>query len=95
MDVVGRCDVTISGKTYDTVCLMDIGTYDGGTVTEQYIDPNGRTVLWRRFNRKNERWLFDGFESVENSALAENESLLVNGEECFHWYDCITDYLYK
>ena len=95
MDVVGRCDVTISGKTYDTVCLMDIGTYDGGTVTEQYIDRNGRTVLWRRFNRKNERWLFDGFESVENSALAENESLFVNGEECFHWYDCITDYLFK
>ena len=93
MDVVGRYDVTINGRTYDTVCLMDVCTYDEFTVSEQYIDRNGRTVLWRRFNKKNQRWMFDGFESVDDEKLGNNEKLIVNGEECLHWYDCITDYV--
>ncbi|MBQ1307836.1 MAG: sigma-70 family RNA polymerase sigma factor [Erysipelotrichaceae bacterium] len=93
MDVVGRYDVTINGKTYDTICLMDVCTYDEYTVSEQYIDRNGHTVLWRRFNRKNRRWLFDRFESVDGLKLQGNEKLIVNGEECLHWYDCITEYV--
>lgn len=93
MDVVGRYEVTINGNTYDTVCLMDIGAYDDNTVSEQYIDANGRTVLWRRFNRRNVRWLFDRFEEVPAGQLDNSEYLTVNGETCYHWYDCITDYI--
>ena len=93
MDVVGRYEVTINGRTYDTICLMDICTYDEYTISEQYIDRSGHTVLWRRFNRKNKRWLFDGFETADDSRLKENEKLIVNGEECLHWYDCITEYI--
>lgn len=93
MDVVGRYEVTINGKTYDTVCLMDIGVYDENTITEQYIDRNGRTVLWRRFNNNNQRWNFDHFEDIPEEELKENESIIVNGKVCYHWYDCITDYI--
>ena len=93
MDVVGRYEVTINGRTYDTVCLMDIGAYDENTISEQYIDCNGRTVLWRRFNNNNQRWNFDHFEDVPEEELQENESITVNGKTCYHWYDCITDYI--
>ena len=93
MDVVGRYEVTINGRTYDTVCLMDIGAYDENTISEQYIDRNGRTVLWRRFNNNNQRWNFDHFEDVPEEELQENESITVNGKTCYHWYDCITDYI--
>ena len=93
MDVVGRYKVSINGKAYDTICLMDIGVYDNNTYTEQYIDRNGRTVLWRRFNHKNRRWLFDGFEDLPEEVLEKNEKIVVNGTVCYHWYDCITDYI--
>lgn len=93
MDVVGRYEVTINGKTYDTVCLMDIGVYDENTITEQYIDRNGRTVLWRRFNNNNQRWNFDHFEDIPEEEIKGNESIIVNGKVCYHWYDCITDYI--
>lgn len=93
MDVVGRYEVTICGKTYDTVCLMDIGKYDENTVCEQYIDVNGRTVLWRRFNKKNWRWNFDHHEEILDDKLKDNEAIVVNGVTCYHWYDCITDYI--
>lgn len=93
MDVVGRYKVSINGKAYDTICLMDIGLYDENTYSEQYIDRNGRTVLWRRFNRKNQRWLFDGFEELPEEKLEKNEKIIVNGTICYHWYDCITDYI--
>ena len=93
MDVVGRYEVTINGKTYDTVCMMDIGTYDENSITEQYIDRNGRTVLWRRFNKDNWRWNYDHFEEILDEKLKNNESITVNGRTCYHWYDCITDYI--
>ncbi|MBQ9037468.1 MAG: sigma-70 family RNA polymerase sigma factor [Erysipelotrichaceae bacterium] len=93
MDVVGRYDVTINNRTYDTVCLMDIGSYDENTISEQYIDSNGRTVLWRRFNKSNWRWNFDHHEEILDDKLKDNETITVDGVVCYHWYDCITDYV--
>lgn len=91
LDVVSRCTVTIGGKSYDTVCVMDCETYDQGVVTEQYLDKNGRTVLWRRFNCDD--WQFERCGKRWTELLPENERITVNGVTCVHWYDCITDYI--
>lgn len=91
LDIVGRYFVTINGKTYDTVCVMDIETYNSGVVTEQYLDRNGRTILWRRFNRDD--WAMDRFQKRWSEQLPDNETITVNGNTYVHWYDCITDYI--
>ncbi len=93
LDVVGRYEIKIGGKVYDTICVMDIETYDGGVVSEQYLDKNGRTILWRRFNRND--WAKDRYKKNWTEILPENERITVNGEVCVHWYDCITDYIYE
>ena len=87
MDVVGRCQVTLDGVTHDTVCLMDLGLYDGSIVSEQFIDREGRTVLWRRFNRDD--WAMDRYGQRWSELLPENERITVNGQVCVHWYDCL------
>ncbi len=92
LDIVGRYLVTINGKTYDTVCVMDIETYDAGVVSEQYLDRNGRTILWRRFNRDD--WALDRYGRPWSEQLPENERITVNGITYVHWYDCITDYIF-
>ena len=89
LDVVGRCTVRINGRSYDTVCVMDCCTYLGGVVSEQYLDAQGRTILWRRFNRDD--WRIGQYGSSWSERLPENERLRVNGETYVHWYDCITD----
>ena len=92
LDVVGRYEVTINGKRYDTVCVMDIELYNEAVATEQYIDRNGRTVLWRRFNRDD--WAVDQFGGRHwSEQLPENERITINGETYVHWYDCISDYI--
>ena len=91
LDVVGRYDVSINGKTYDTVCVVDAGAYEEGVVTEQYLDRNGRTVLWRRFNRSD--WMQESYKRPWTELLPENERITVDGETYVHWYDCITDYV--
>ena len=91
LDVVGRCSVTIGGKCFDTVCVMDCETYDQGVVSEQYLDKNGRTVLWRRFNCDD--WQFERCGKCWTELLPDNERITVNGVTCVHWYDCITDYI--
>ena len=93
VDVVGRYRVTIAGKTYDTVCVMDIECYNDAVASEQYVDQNGRTVLWRRFNRDD--WAIDRFGGKPwSEKFPENERLTINGETYVHWYDCISDYIF-
>lgn len=92
-DIVGRYIVTIAGKSYDTVCVMDIETYNPNVVSEQYLDKNGRTILWRRFNRDD--WALDHYKKLWSEHLPENDRITVNGVTYVHWYDCVTDYIFQ
>ena len=92
VDVVGRYRVTIGGKSYDTVCVMDIDCFNDAVASEQFVDQNGRTVLWRRFNRDD--WAIERFGGKPwSEKLPDNERLTINGETYVHWYDCISDYI--
>lgn len=88
---MGRYNVTIGGKTYDTLCIMNFHTYSDGAMTEQFIDENGRTVLCRRFNKND--WAYRRYGKLWTEMFPENETLTVNGETFVHWYDLITDYI--
>ena len=89
VDIVGRYTVTINDKTYDTICVMDIGHFNNRIAIEQYLDKNGRTVLWRRFNRND--WANKRYGKLWTEMLPQNERLTINGETYVHWYDCVTD----
>ena len=92
LDAVGRYEVTVGGKTYDTVCVMDLECFNDGVASEQYVDRAGRTVLWRRFNRDD--WAFDRYGEKWSRMLPENQRLSVNGQTYVHWYDCVSDYIF-
>jgi len=91
LDVVGRYMVTMNGKAYDTICVMDIEANVNGTVTEQFIDENGRTVLWRIYCQND--FLFPKYQKLWTEMRPDSETLSVNGLTYVHWYDCITDYI--
>lgn len=93
LDVVGQYTVTIGGKSYDTICIMDIETYNGGVASEQFLDASGRTILWRRFNRDD--WAVEHYKKPWSQQLPGNERLIINGQTYVHWYDCITDRILK
>ena len=90
-DVVGRYKVTIGDKEYDTVCVMNVGHFNSRIAIEQYLDKNGRTILWRRFNKND--WAKHRYGKEWTELLPDNERLTINGETYVHWYDCITDYI--
>lgn len=92
LDITGRYTVTINGKSYDTVCVMDLENCVSGVVTEQFLDQNGRTILWRRFNRDD--WALEHWQKKWSEQLPENEQLTINGARFVQWYDCITDYIF-
>lgn len=92
LDVVGRYSVIINGRIYDTVCVMDVECFNDSVTSEQFLDKNGKTVLWRRFNRDD--WAFHRYGKKWTELLPENETLTINGEIYVHWYDYITDYIF-
>ena len=87
MDIVGRCELNLDGRIHDTVCLMDLGMYEEGMISEQYLNCEGHTVLWRRFNRDD--WAIHRYEKRWSELLPENEQLTINGQRYVHWYDCL------
>lgn len=93
VDVVGRYRVAMGGKTYDTICVMDVQAFNDQVVTEQFLDRNGRTILWRRYNRDD--WALEHFGGRPwSEKLPNNDRLIVNGQTFVHWYDCISDYIF-
>ena len=93
-DIAGRYQITINHRVFDTVRLIDYQNGEqGGMLCEYYLDKNGRTVLWRRFNQNN--WGNQRSGKLWSEMLPENERLMVNGEIYVHWYDCITDILWR
>ena len=91
LDIAGRYTLTIGDKTFDTVCVMDIFPPENGILIEQYLDQNGKTILWRRFNKDN--WAFDRYGETWSKKLPANERIIVNDETYIHFYDCITEYI--
>lgn len=92
-DIVGSFKITFNNKVYETVRLIDYQNGNhGGMLCEYYIDKNGRTVLWRRFNKND--WANKSYGKLWTEMYPENERLIVNGEIYVHWYDCITDYMF-
>lgn len=91
MDVVGRYTVSINGRSYDTICVIMHEAYMGGMVSEQFIDQNGRTVLWRRFNAND--WKLEHYGRTWSEMLPDSDTLIINGKTYVHWYDCITSYI--
>ena len=87
-DIVGRYSVTIGSRSFDTVALLEIGE---GIMTILYVDQNGRTVLFRRYNCFD--WKSDQYKALWTEKLPESEVLLVNNDKYVHWYDCISDYV--
>ena len=88
-DCVGRYTVHFEDKAYDTNLLISI--FNGGPLTEQYIDKNGRTVLWRRFNRDD--WAIERYGQKWSERFPKNNRITVNGVIYVHWYDCISNYV--
>ena len=92
VDVVGRYKVTLGNKEYDTVCVMDIQCFNDEVASEEYLDKDGKSILWRRFNKND--WAYKRYGKLWTEMLPNNERLVINGETYVHWYDCVSDYIF-
>ena len=79
-DVVGKYRVTMNGKEYDTVLVINTEDPEQ-VVTESYIGMDGHTVLFRQFITENLAVQLQG----------SSEVLTVNGRAYYHAADCIRD----
>ena len=85
--MVGRCRLTLDGREHDCIAVMDLSAYEEGVVSLQFINRDGRTLLWQRYNRDD--WALDRYGKRWSALLPENERITVNGALFVHWYDCL------
>ncbi|MCX6377531.1 MAG: hypothetical protein NTU88_16100, partial [Armatimonadetes bacterium] len=94
MSPVGAYDVCVAGRTWRCLRLIH---QESGALVEAYVNEEGRTVLWRRYNAAPE-WSQDRVKgpyqtpgAVERLRELGNHRIVYNGIEYVHWYDCMTD----
>ena len=84
-DLIGRYTLEIQGRIYDTVAMLQVCA--DGIAVVQYLDREGRTILFRRFNRAD--WKQERYGELWTKRLPDSERIIINGEEYVHWYDCL------
>ena len=87
LDVVGRCDLTLDGETADCIAVMDLSACAEGVASLQFLDRQGRTLLWQRYNRDD--WELSRYGRRWSELLPDNDRITVNGTTFVHWYDCL------
>jgi len=87
-DIIGRYTVQIGSRSFDTVALLEI--YEG-MATISYIDQNGRTALFRRYNRFD--WKIGHYKMSWTEKLPNSEVIIINNDKYVHWYDCVSDFV--
>ncbi|MBR6776480.1 MAG: hypothetical protein IKM27_01900 [Clostridia bacterium] len=88
-DAVGKYTVEMNGKEYDTVLVVNVSSLDQGILTEEYLDAQGNSVLYRRFERGTNRRVPN--EPCFKEYLPDSERVFVNGEEFVLWTDTINE----
>ena len=87
LDVVGRCQLTLGGKITDCIAIMDLSAAKEGVASLQFLNRDGRTLLWQRYNRDD--WELGRYGKRWTELLPENERITINRETFVHWYDCL------
>ena len=87
LDVVGRCDLVLDGKPNDCIAIMDLSACLEGIASLQFLNREGRTLLWQRYNRDD--WEMNRYGRRWSELLKDNDRLTVNGDTYVHWYDCL------
>ena len=92
---VGAYDVTIGTKVHRCLRVIE-ARFDEHILVDAYINADGRTVLFRRYNSglywsRRTPGLEHSRGAVERLAELGNHRIVFNGVEYYHWYDCITD----
>lgn len=88
-DLIGRYEVDICGKKHDTVAMMNMMA--NGIAVIQYLNRDGRTVLFRRFDRNDRQ--YESWGELYTEMYPDSERMTIGGETYVHWYDCIPDHV--
>lgn len=87
----GVFTVRVGERTFTCLRVIDVDEDAGedGILVEAYLEPGGRTVLFRRYNGR--LWKLGPTRPPWDEALPEHRCLVIDGVVFVHWYDCLTD----
>lgn len=89
-DIVGRYLVKIGSKEYDTIRQIYFNSHN--ELVENYINTQGKVVLFRRFNRFDWRYK-KGYDQLWTDMFPYSDRIILNGDIYVHWYNCLPIYV--
>jgi len=86
----GMFTISVGDRRFTCLRVLDVPERvdEGGTLVEAYLEKNGRTVLFRRYNGR--KWKLGGERRPWDEAFPEHRRLVIEGVTYVHWYDCLT-----
>ncbi len=89
-DIVGRYLVKIGNNEYDTIRQIYFNSHN--ELVENYINTEGKVVLFRRFNRYDWRYK-KGYDKLWTEMFLHSDRIILNGDIYVHWYNCLPEYV--
>ena len=84
----GVFEVSIGGEKFECLRVIDKSKNNSKVLVEHYINRNGRTILFRRYNHV--EWKKDKYKQLWSDKLPNAQRLFLNNEMYIHWYDCLS-----
>jgi len=81
-------EVSIGGEKFECLRVIDKSKNNSKVLVEHYINRNGRTILFRRYNHV--EWKKDKYKQLWSDKLPNAQRLFLNNEMYIHWYDCLS-----
>jgi hypothetical protein len=87
--------VEIADRWFTCLRVLDVEgkPSETGTLVEAYLNREGRTVLFRRYNGR--LWAVGGGGGYDGPPWTErfpqHAQIVIDGHTYVHWYDCLTD----
>lgn len=82
-------NVKINGIPHECLRVIQRTKVTSNIIVETYIDSNGDTILFRRYN--SEEHNYKGMKGKWKEQYPSSQIIKINNEEYIHWYDCISN----
>ncbi|MCD6321836.1 MAG: hypothetical protein J7L77_02305 [Clostridiales bacterium] len=89
----GVFKVTVGDRTFECLRVVNRWNDSPRVLVENYMNRDGRSILFRRYNHP--VWKIERYKQRWDEKLPEAKTLAINGEKYIHWYDCLSDIVFK
>lgn len=89
----GVFEVTLEDKSFECLRVINRWSESPRILVENFMNRDGHSILFRRYNHP--VWKLERYKQRWDEKFPDAQTLFINEEKYIHWYDCLSDIVFK